>query len=367
MKVVVAGGGTAGHVFPAISLAQRLAADHGVEVSYLGTASGLEARLVPEAGIPFTAVEAKPFARKLSATTLATPAILARSVRACRPLIAGADVVVGMGGYVSVPPVVAAARDKRHIVLHEQNAVPGLANRFLARFADEVAVSFQDAGRRFPKSVSVTVTGNPVRARILRVPLDREELAREALAAFGFESGRRTIVAFGGSQGALRLDLALAGTFGVLSERDDLQMLVLTGPAHLDLVTARLSDSGAMRVRALPFLDRMELAYAVADLVVARAGATSIAEIAVCGSASILVPYPHATADHQSANARELERSGGARVISDADLDPRDLAMRIVSLIDDPFALKQMGSAAAGWGRPDATEALADLVMGVGG
>jgi UDP-N-acetylglucosamine--N-acetylmuramyl-(pentapeptide) pyrophosphoryl-undecaprenol N-acetylglucosamine transferase len=363
VKVVVAGGGTAGHVFPAIALARRLIDDHGADVRYLGTTAGLESRLVPEAGIPFTAIEAQPLERKLSAKSVAAPLITARAVRASRPLVLDADVVVGMGGYVSVPPVLAAARAHRPIVLHEQNAIPGLANRLLARFASAVAVSFGDARARLPRSTRTVLTGNPVRASIADVAERREAVAKEAWTALDLDERRRTVVVFGGSLGALHLDRTIAGALEALEERDDLQLLVVTGPAHLDVVAASARPGVPLLVRAVPFLDRMELAYAVADLVVARAGATTIAEIAVCGLPSILVPFPFATANHQEANARELERVGASSVLLDGDLEPVALALQIADLVDDAARLRAMAESARAWARPDAAARLADLVV----
>jgi UDP-N-acetylglucosamine--N-acetylmuramyl-(pentapeptide) pyrophosphoryl-undecaprenol N-acetylglucosamine transferase len=362
MKVVIAGGGTAGHVFPAIALAHELRAG-GHEVVFLGTEDGLEASLVPEAGFDFTPIEAAPLARRPSVATLRAPVIALRSIRRCRPLVAGAGAVVGMGGYVSAPPVLAARREGRPVILHEQNAVPGLANRLLARGARTVALSFADAADRLPRGVRSVVTGNPVRARILEVPAHREALRKEALGELDLEDGRSTVVVFGGSLGALHVDRVVAGAIDHLRDRGDLQLLVLTGPRHLEVVRGPASRTMALRVRALPFLDRMELAYAAADAVVARAGATSIAELTVCGLASLLIPYPHATADHQDANARELERAGASEVLADSDLRSDDLAMRIARLVDEPARREAMAARAAAWARPDAAERLAHLVV----
>ncbi len=367
MRAVIAGGGTAGHVFPAIALAHRLTSAHGVDVLYLGTDTGLEARLVPEAGIRFHAIDAKPLVRKASLRTIVAPAIAARSVIACGRFVRGADVVIGMGGYVSVPPVLAGARARRPIVLHEQNAIPGLANRFLARFAESVAVSFADARSRLPRSVRSVLTGDPIREQILGVSAHREELAARARTELSLEANRRTVVIFGGSQGALHIDRAVAGAIETLREREDLQLLVLTGPDHLEVVAAAARAPMPLLVRAVGFLDEMELAYAAADLIVARAGATSIAEIAACGLPSILIPYPHATANHQEANARELERAGAAHVILDSDLEPVALALRIVAVIDDARVLRSMGDAARVWSVPDAADALAAVVMEAAG
>lgn len=361
MNVVIAGGGTAGHVFPAIALAQELAGS-GHRTTFLGTANGLESRLVAEAGLPFVAIEAAPLTRRASPALARAPVIAMRSIGACRQHVVRADVVVGMGGYVSVPPVLAARRERRPVVLHEQNALPGLANRILSRGARIVALSFADAAARLPRGVRTAVTGNPVRARILEVPAHREALRAEALDALDLEAGRTTVLVFGGSLGALHVNRTVAGAIGHLRSRADLQLLILTGPRHLDVVGGAAAEAMPLRVRVLPFLDRMELAYAVADAAVARAGATSIAELAVCGLASILIPYPHATANHQDANARELERAGAAVVVADADLRADDLAARIARLVDDVPRRTSMAAHATGWSTPHAAAALAAVV-----
>lgn len=361
MRIVIAGGGTAGHVFPAIALAQQLVED-GHEVDVLGTAAGLEARLVPAAGLAFTPIHAAPLSRRPSLATLRAPIVALRSVGECGPHVTAADVVVGMGGYVSAPPVLAARRAGRPVILHEQNAVPGLANRMLARRARAVALSFADAGGRMPRGVHTVLTGNPVRRRILEVPAHRDRLRSEAADALGLETGRVTTLVFGGSLGALHVNRTIAGSIEHLRDRGDLQLLIITGPAHVDIVADAATRSMPLRVRALPFLDRMELAYAAADAVVARAGATTIAELTVCGLGSLLIPYPHATANHQEANARELERAGAAEVLMDADLRADDLASRIIGLSDDAARRHAMGSAASAWSVPDAAARLAAVV-----
>lgn len=361
MKVLIAAGGTAGHVFPALAVARRLA-EGGDEVRFTGTERGQEARLVPAAGFPFTPVEARPFVRKVSPRAVAAPVAALRSVGNCRPLVDWADVVLGMGGYVSVPASLAAIRSRRPVVLHEQNAVPGLANRVLARAARTVALSFGEAAKLLPRRARTVVTGNPVRDEIVAVQADRDALAKEARAELELEEGRTTVLVFGGSQGALHVNRAAVDAMGIIRGRADLQVVVLTGPAHINQVRRRLPAEGHLLVRALPFLDRMELAYAVADLVVARAGATTVAEVTVCGLPSLLVPYPYATARHQEANARVLQRAGAATVVMDDALSGPILAARVGELASDTDRLRAMAERAAGWARPDAARALATVV-----
>lgn len=364
MRVVIAGGGTAGHVSPSIAVADRLRAG-GVDVEFVGSPTGQEASLVPAAGYRFHAVAARPFRREVSARSLAAPFVALRSVAACRPVVRGADVVVGMGGYASIPAVLAARTASVPAMIHEQNAVPGLANRILAHVAVAAAVSFEATRRSFPGDVRVVVTGTPVRRRILEVPERRAELRAEAIGSLGLEAGRTTVLVTGGSLGALHLDRAVAGALPLLSGRSDLQLLVLTGPEHEAVVAGAAERPMELLVRTMPFLDRMDLALAIADLAVSRAGANTIHELALCGVPSILVPYPHATGRHQEANARELEAHGAAEVYLDRDLTPEGLARRIVALAGDERRRATMAEKATGWAKPDADRRVAALALEV--
>jgi UDP-N-acetylglucosamine--N-acetylmuramyl-(pentapeptide) pyrophosphoryl-undecaprenol N-acetylglucosamine transferase len=363
MRVVIGTGGTAGHVLPALAVAQRLRDRFDAAVVFVGRAEGQEAVLVPRAGFDLETVEAAPFVRKVSLRALRAPAAALRAARRSREIVRGAQVVLGMGGYVSVPVSLAARRERVPLVLHEQNALPGLANRLAARWARVVALSFPQAADRFPRRVRTVVTGNPVRAPVLRVASDRAVLGDEARRELDLDPDRRTVVLFGGSQGALRLNRAAVEVAGALAGRDDLQLLLITGPRHLQDVRDHLPGPSRLLVRTWGFLDRMELAYAVADLVVARAGATSVAELAVCGLPAILVPYPYATGRHQEANARALQRAGGAVVVLDDAATGDRLARSLTGLLDDPGGLLSMARAARRFGRPDAADAVAETAV----
>jgi UDP-N-acetylglucosamine--N-acetylmuramyl-(pentapeptide) pyrophosphoryl-undecaprenol N-acetylglucosamine transferase len=368
--VVIAGGGTAGHVFPGLALAGALR-DRGHVVAFIGTDRGLESRLVPEAGFSFHAVPASPLVRHVSLAAARAPFVALAAIRTCRPLVRHARAVVGMGGYASVSAVLAARREHVPVLIHEQNAVAGLANRALSRIARAIGLSFADARDAFPRRVRTELTGNPVRQEILRVPEDREALAKEGRQTLDLDEGRRTIVIFGGSQGALHLDRAAVGAARLLATRTDLQILLITGPAHLEMMRPGLPSfpEGGGRVgllvRILGYLDRMELAYACADLVVSRAGATTVAELTVCGLPALLIPYPYATGRHQEANARALQRGGGASVLLDDQVSAEALAGRIVSLVDHDERLTAMAERSASFGRPDAADRLADLLQEV--
>lgn len=365
MKVVLAGGGTAGHVFPALSVADELRA-HGWEVTFVGAADGQEATLVPAAGYAFVPVRAISAQTRLSLRSAKALAMAVRAARGVRPIVAAADVVVGVGGFASAPAVLAARWTRTPLVLIDQNSVPGAVNRIAARWARAVATTFEAASSRLPSGPRIVRTGNPIRGCIVAVAAHRPALAAQARAAFGLEEGRGTVLLVGGSLGALHLDQAIAEALPLLRERGDLQLLVSTGRGLEDVVTGAVDPDAALLVRVLPFIDRMDLALAVADLAVSRAGA-SVAELTACGLPSILVPYPFATENHQEANAREVVAAGAATMMADADLSSSGLASRILELMDDAPGRARMAQAALVWARPDAARRIADLVEEIAG
>ncbi len=364
MRIVIAGGGTAGHISPSIAVADRLR-DDGATVEFVGSSAGPEATIVPAAGYRFHGVAATPLRRELSLRTAAAPFVALRSVGTSRPIVRDAGAVVGMGGYASIPPVLAARSVRVPIVLHEQNAIPGLANRLLARIATAMALTFEDSRERLPGSLRMEVTGLPLRREIRDLVADRRALAEEARRAWDLAAERTTLLVTGGSQGALHVNRTIADAIPLLAARSDLQLVVLTGPAHEPVVAAAANREMDLIVRTVPFLERMELALAVADLAVARAGANTIHELAACGIPSILVPYPHATDDHQAANARELERAGAAEVYLDRELTPEGLARRILSLVGEGERRAVMAKAGSAWAKPDADARVAGLVRAV--
>jgi UDP-N-acetylglucosamine--N-acetylmuramyl-(pentapeptide) pyrophosphoryl-undecaprenol N-acetylglucosamine transferase len=358
MRVVIGTGGTAGHVFPALAVAEHLRDAGDAEVLFLGRARGQEADLVREAGFPMETVAALPFVRKASLDALRAPVAAFRAARRARPIVRDADVVLGMGGYVSVPAALAARSESVPLILHEQNVTPGLANRVAGRWARAVAVSFEETVARFRRGV---LTGNPVRGSIVRAREAREPLGKEARAALGLEEGRKTILLLGGSQGAVRLNRLAVDLCGLLGHRSDLQMILLTGPRQYEQIRRDLPHPAGMLVSAHPFMERIDLAYAIADVAVSRAGASAVAELTVCGVPAILVPYPYATGGHQEANARTLERAGAATVVLDGEAGGPELARRLDRLFERPDQLEAMGDAARRFGRPDAAGAVARL------
>lgn len=367
MRVVIGTGGTAGHIFPALATAERLRDGYGAEVVFVGTGTGQEAALVPAAGFALERIEALPFHRGLSLRAIGAPFAALRGASRARTFVRGADVVLGMGGYVSVPVSIAANREKVPLVIHEQNAILGLANRLAARWARVVALSFREAGRHLPRRARAVTVGNPVRGSIVEAADREQELRAQAREELGLEEGRTTILIFGGSQGAVRLNRAAIELASILRARDDLQILVMAGARNHAEFVKRAPTSGPLLVRSVPFLDRIELAYSLADLAIARSGATTVAELAVCGVPAVLVPYPYATANHQEANARAMERAGGAVVLLDEQTQGTALAQVIGELLRWPDRLPTMARAARAFGSPNAADALAELVASSAG
>lgn len=367
-RVLIAGGGTGGHVFPSLAVAAVLG-DAGVDVEFVGTAHGAESRLVPEAGWTLHQVEAAPLARKLSATTLRLPLTLLRATRRVAELIRErrVDAACVFGGYVSVPLALAAGRTRTPLVVHEQNAVPGLANRLAAQWAEAIAVSVPGSGARFRDPDRVAFTGNPVRSGLGDVSLD--DVRPAALASFDLDADRRTLLVFGGSQGARKINDAVVGSLGMWTTPRRLQILHAAGRRDHERVReawdAALDDhvGEAPLVRCHEFIAAMETAYAAADVVVCRAGASTVAELTVLGLPSVLVPYPHATGDHQTANARALADAGAARLLPDSWLAPRSLVGMSEPWLTDDAARTEAAGAAKALGRPDAAERVARLVL----
>lgn len=364
MKVLLAGGGTAGHVFPALAVADELRA-RGHDVTFVGSADGQEAILVPAAAYAFVPVHAISAQTRLSLRSVRAVGLAIRAARRVRPLVEAADVVVGVGGFASAPAVLAARWADRPVVLVDQNSVPGAVNRIAARWARAVATTFEATSARLPAGVRIERTGNPIRASIVAVPANRAALAAEARARFDLAEDRSTVLVVGGSLGALHIDQVVAGMLPLLRDRSELQLLVGTGRGHETAVADAVEPDASLCVRVVPFIERMDLALAVADLVVSRAGA-SVAELAACGLPSVLVPYPHATENHQEANAREVVAAGAAVMIPDTDLSSSGLAGCILELMEVPERRAQMARAALTWARPDAAARIADLVEEVG-
>lgn len=357
-RVVLTGGGTGGHIYPALAIAAELAP--GSVVGYLGTARGLESRVVPAAGIPFFAVPARGVLGK-------SPSAMVRGVLAAASGLGRAwrilgrlrpDVVVGTGGYVTGPVGLAAAMRGIPLCILEENAHPGITNRLLARVARHIAVPWAEAAAGFPPSArnKVVVTGNPVRREVVTA----QRGASRAMFSLGAAS--TVLLVVGGSQGAQALNeavLSLVQGSGMWPAGAEL--VWVTGPRYHAGVLARLGDKAPPWCHVIDYLQDMPSAYAAADVVVARAGAMTVAEITARGVPAVLVPSPNVTGDHQTANARVLAERGAGVLLPEGSLDGLGAVVR--DLLSDGARRQAMAQACRALGRPDAAATVAALVV----
>ncbi len=361
---LVAGGGTGGHVIPAIAIARALvAAGHPPgTIHFVGSSRGMERTLVPEAGFEVTLLPGRGVARRLTRDNVGAIAGLLVGVAKGIGIVARRHpaVVVSVGGYASVPCIVGAAMRRVPLVVAEQNAVPGLANRMAGLIAAASAVSF--AGTPLPHAV---VTGNPVRPEMLAV--DRSPAGRAAArAALGLPQHGRMVAVSGGSLGARSINEATIALAGRWASRAETILYHVVGERDAPSLAERMPvpRPDGLVYRQVVFERRMDVVYAAADIVVGRAGASTVAELAVARLPSVLVPLPGAPGDHQTANARRLEEAGAAALVPDSELDAARLDTELTTRLDRPERLEAMGRAAASMARPDAAAAVAALVIG---
>lgn len=355
LSVVLAGGGTAGHIEPALALADALRRIvPGARITALGTERGLETRLVPERGYPLELIPPVPLPRKPHPDLLRLPLRLRTAVRRTRDVLrdSDADVVVGFGGYVALPAYL-AARGRLPIVVHESNARAGLANRVGARFAGRVAAAVPGSG--LP---GAEVIGIPLRRSI--TTLDRAGLRAKARAHFGLQPDAPTLLVTGGSQGARSLNDAVSGAARQLAAAG---IGVLHAHGARNTVTVE-PVAGAPPYVAVPYLERMDLALAAADLAICRSGAITVAELSAVGLPAVLVPLPHGNGE-QALNARPLIEAGGAVLVADAELTPERVAGEVIGVLTDPPRLAAMTTAARVAGHPEADVTLATMVLEV--
>lgn len=364
MKVVLAGGGTAGHVNPLLATAHELA-ERGVEVLVIGTNEGLEADLVPGAGFDMVTIDKVPFPRSPSPALFTLPVRLRRTVARCEEYLDGADALVGFGGYVSTPAYFAARSVGLPILIHEQNARPGLANRLGANWARVVALTFASTPLKARRG-RTEVTGLPLRApiaRLARARMDEGEartLRAEAAVRLGLDPQARTLLITGGSLGAVHINDVVSEAAGDLPEGT--QVLHLTGRGKDGAVRAAVTEAGVSgRWVILDYLTTMEDALAVADLVLCRSGAGTVAEMTALGLPCVYVPLPIGNGE-QRLNAADHVAAGGALLVEDAALDAAHVRSEVFPLLTSA-RLAQMAAASREMGRVDAAQRLADLVF----
>lgn len=347
-SVIIGAGGTGGHIYPGLATADAIrAARPDSQIVFVGTKRGLEGRLIPQAGYELVTVDMLPLNTNLRWRLAFFPFSIVRStVQTLRTLRERkADVVLGMGGYPSVPAVLAAWLARVPRIIHESNATPGLANRFVSRFAPNIALAFREGGRNLPRHRDTRLVGMPISESL--AAFDRDALREEARAHFNLKDGERMVLVSGGSLGAVRLSRAAADLAGRWRDRTDIRLVIKAGRDQLPAIERQLTSNGGHAVAtAVAYLDRMDLAYAAADITVCRAGSGTVAELSHVGLPAVLVPYPSAAHDHQSFNAQALVDVGAAVMIPDSDVTADRLEQVLTPILADPARLAAMAAAA---------------------
>ena len=347
-SVVIGAGGTGGHIYPGLATADAIrAARPDSQIVFVGTKRGLEGRLIPQAGYELVTVDMLPLNTNLRWRLAFFPFSIVRStVQTLRTLRERkADVVLGMGGYPSVPAVLAAWLARVPRIIHESNATPGLANRFVSRFAPNIALAFREGGRNLPRHRDTRLVGMPISESL--AAFDRDALREEARAHFNLKDGERMVLVSGGSLGAVRLSRAAADLAGRWRDRTDIRLVIKAGRDQLPAIEQQLTSNGGHAVAtAVAYLDRMDLAYAAADITVCRAGSGTVAELSHVGLPAVLVPYPSAAHDHQSFNAQALVDVGAAVMVPDSDVTADRLEQVLTPILADPARLAAMAAAA---------------------
>ena len=359
MKLIIAGGGTGGHVFPAIAIANAVRALRSdTEILFVGAKDKLEMEKVPAAGYKIEGLWISGFQRNLSLKNLSFPLKLAHSMIRSRKILSTfrPDVVVGVGGFASGPILKAAAQKGIPVIIQEQNSYAGVTNKLLARSAAAICVAYEGMDKFFPKD-KIILTGNPVRTDVA----DIEGKRPEACKLFSLDPNKKTIVVLGGSLGALTLNDSVRLAHSFLAKHNDVQLLWQCGKSHFD--TFKQSESARLHnVRIMPFIERMDLAYAIADVIVARAGALTVSELCLVEKPVILVPSPNVAEDHQTKNALSLVRNNAALLVIDQDART-NLFPLAHKLLNDKDTCRAMSVQIGLLARPDAARDIAQVII----
>jgi UDP-N-acetylglucosamine--N-acetylmuramyl-(pentapeptide) pyrophosphoryl-undecaprenol N-acetylglucosamine transferase len=357
LRIIVAGGGTGGHVYPGIAVVERLETLLETRALFVGARGGAEEKILARAGRDFQLLPGYGLRRASAARKLAAPFMLVSGVLRAGKILSTfrPDVVLGTGGYASAAVVVASLASHTPRVLQEQNSVPGLVNRKLARYAQLMLLGYDESRAWLPASVPSLVVGNPLR----RMPSPSRA---QAAAFFRLDASRPTVLIVGGSRGAHSLNLAGADTAASLAASRGVQFIILCGAADRAEVERRTQAVSSL-VRVLEYLDEMHFAYAASDVAIARSGASSVFELALFGVPSIFVPYPYAADAHQETNAAPLVQAGAAVMVRDAELSAARLVSELDTTFESPERRSAMSEAMRAWSKPDAAERVADAIV----
>ena len=364
MNIIVSGGGTGGHIYPALTIMRTIEEKYpDTKFLYVGTNKGLEADIIPKENIPFATVDIQGFKRSLSPANFVRAGLAAIGVAKAMNVVRKfkPDVVIGTGGYVCGPVLMAASMLGIPTLIQEQNVVPGITNKILAKFVTKIAAGTPEAAKHFPQG-KVTCTGNPIRKEVMTAA--KEDGAR----AFGFNPAKKTVLISGGSRGARSINNAMIDVLVEAAKQTEVQYLHVTGKLDYEDIIGRLAEKGVNlaetpNIKVEPYLYNMPAAMAMADLVVYRAGATGLAELTARGIPAILIPYPYAAENHQEHNARALEAAGAAKVILNRELKSENLQSTLQELLADKEKLAAMAAASKALGKPQAAEDIANMVI----
>ena len=357
MRVLVSGGGTGGHIYPALSMIKTIKNDHpDAEFLYVGTPDGLESKIVPDAGIPFKSLRVSGIRRSLTLANIKTAYHLVTSIHKAKKLIKafGPDIVIGTGGYVCAPVVYAAAKLKIKTMIHEQNSLPGITNKWLAKRVDKILICFEEARKYFPAE-KVVMTGNPRASEVTQT-------LKIGKAALGLNSKKKTVLISGGSRGARPINDAFIEKIADY-EKADFEVVFVTGNVHYDAICAQIGNVDELKnVKVLPFIADMPKYLVSIDLFIGRSGATFLSEITALGVASILIPSPYVAENHQEFNARSVTDHGGGVLILERDLTGSGLLNEITGLLNNEEKLASMRIATKALGMADASARIMEVI-----
>ena len=357
MKIIISGGGTGGHIYPAVSIIEELKKrDEENEILYVGTEHGLENKIINDLGIPFKSIRVRGLPRKINKKSFIAIHELFKGLQESKNIISSfkPDVVIGTGGFVSGPILFSATRKNILTVFHEQNSYPGITNRILSNYVDFYFVTFKESLRHLKRPGHGIVTGNPIRNRF-------ENLGRREYSQFELDSSKKTVFSFGGSNGSVSINKAILETLPQFAKTPNIQLIHVTGSKNYDKF---LDSAGELpeNVKIYPYLNNIEQAYNITDLIITSSGAITLAEISFLGIPSILIPKAYTTENHQEYNARVYENIGAAKIILEKDLNGNSLYEDIMKIVSEDKKLEDMGKAAKSLAKPHATEEIVHYI-----
>lgn len=365
MRLVLTGGGTGGHIYPALAIGREIAEkEPGSELLYIGTKRGLESRIVPAQGLPFESIDISGIRRSLSLENVKTVIRFIQGVRRSKALLKQfkPDIVVGTGGYVCGPVVYAASRLGIPTLIHEQNVVPGLTNKFLSRYASAVAVSFKDSLPHFARVGNVKYAGNPVASTVAKAD------KAKGYASLGLTPGTPFVLVTGGSRGAQALNDAVLAMLPGLAGLSGVHLVLVTGDRYYEQTTERvktLPAETAKRVHVLSYVNNMPEVLAASSMVISRAGASFLAEVTSLGVPAVLIPSPNVTNNHQQPNAESLAHAGAGEMILEKDLNGESLLRSVRAIMKDAALREKMAKASRGLGTPNAAASIYEQMLQV--